>query len=79
MKKTYAKPLIVFESFELATNIAATCPVVTRLQAYGGCGYGATKDEEIFVSGVCRYTPPANYDTVCYDVPTEYTKLFNSY
>ena len=38
MKKAYAKPEIIFESFSLSQNIAAGCEVITDTQSRGTCG-----------------------------------------
>ncbi len=38
MKKTYEKPMIMFESFASSVNIAGDCEVKTDTQARGMCG-----------------------------------------
>ena len=38
MRKTYEKPMIIFESFASSVNIAADCEVIVEGPAYGHCG-----------------------------------------
>lgn len=79
MKKTYAKPEILFEGFSMSTNIAGNCEFKTDTQTQGTCGY-PTRNGVIFILEVtgCKYHEPDNNDTLCYHVPTEYTNIFNS-
>ena len=79
MKKTYVKPQILFDSFELSQDIAAGCEFKNGLQAQGACGY-ATRNGVVFVEGVegCEYTQPDTNDALCYHVPTENTNIFAS-
>ena len=37
MKKVYEKPMIMFESFSLSTNIAGDCDIPTGTAAYKTC------------------------------------------
>lgn len=39
MRKTYEKPMIMFESFASSVNIASNCEVIVEGPAYGSCGY----------------------------------------
>lgn len=39
MRKSYEKPMIIFESFASSVNIAADCEVIVEGPAYGNCGY----------------------------------------
>ena len=79
MKKVYAKPVIIFESFSLSQSIAS-CEVKTNTPAKMQCSYG--EDDfgiPIFLSGInaCKSTVQDG-DTVCYDVPVDNNNLFNS-
>ena len=82
MKKTYSKPLIVFDSFELSQNIAAGCELLYTNQAQYACpvvvaelGSGYT----FFASQPsCYATPPGGNDSICYDVPIVDNNVFNS-
>lgn len=79
MKKTYEKPQIMFDSFELSQDIAAGCEFINGLQAQGVCGY-ATRDGVVFtelISG-CKYTKPDGNNSLCYHVPAENTNIFGS-
>lgn len=84
MKKTYVKPQVVFESFILSTNIAGNCGNPTHTPAYGTCAY---EWEEEFVGTVkvfldsmsaCETTKEDGSNGICYHVPTDTTRLFNS-
>lgn len=85
MKKAYAKPEIVFESFTLSTNIAGDCETITSLQSRDICGY-PTRGGVVFVDSSmgCTVNAPivdgeAIYgDRICYHVPIESSNLFNS-
>ena len=77
MKKQYSKPQIAFDSFEMATNIAA-------------CGKGAEFDPgtcPVYVGGMpvftrevqgCRYRTQDGSYGICYYVPTADTNVFAS-
>lgn len=80
MKKSYTKPNIMFDSFELATSIAAGCAYISTNVAPYICG---VKDEELnlilFSDMVnCTSTPPGGNDSVCYDVPTADVSVYTS-
>lgn len=82
MKKKYVKPVFVFESFSLNTNIAGGCGVPTNTPSYNDCGYdfGGTM---IFIEGVggCDFivSPDEGPNTnICYHNPTDENNLFNS-
>ena len=76
MKKKYVKAKIVFESFELSTNIAS-------------CGFiqdsnGIITDSETglvvlaLATAGCAVKVPGGNDGLCYDVPTAGVNLFYS-
>jgi hypothetical protein len=87
MRKAYAKPDIVFESFALSTSIAGNCEVKTYTPNSGNCGYkfGGIM---VFITDVtgCKLQIPdgsenivdENGDAFCYHNPSEDNNLFNS-
>ena len=84
MKKMYSKPVIMFESFTLSTNIAGDCsePFVNNASK-GSCGVLTSSGAAIFVDRTTGCSIPDSdkddmYDGLCYHVPTEYNALFNS-
>ena len=85
MKKVYAKPEILFESFASSTNIAGDCEVKTNSPGGGKCGF-EIKDEfvtkTLFTTemvGVCNITETTGpYNGLCYHTPSEGFNLFNS-
>ena len=86
MKKVYAKPEIMFESFSMSTNIAAGCEFKTSNPSYEqSCTY-PTRGGNIFITkelgcGV-QSDPEGLYtsgnDKMCYHVPDEDFNVFNS-
>lgn len=90
MKKAYTKPQIMFEDFSLSTSIALGCEFESYNNSVeGSCGYfDEGLQAPVFVqsgSGGCVYGAPdkqwgnSDYNTVCYDVPSESYNLFTSY
>lgn len=81
MKKRYQKPEVYFEDFELSTNIATACGVPTKTSHDGVCGITIPGVPGIvFISGPasqCTRGADGDYD-ICYHVPTDAQKLFNS-
>ena len=80
MKKTYVKPQVYFEDFQLSASIAAGCEVTTTLQtAEGQCGFddGA---HIIFIQGYtgCVYGQDESSSSICYHVPDQNYNLFTS-
>ena len=82
MKKEYFVPEIIFDSFTLNENIAATCSRNVTGQYSGNCGlqFG---NKRIFTadSAGCVFKVEDGspmFDSLCYHVPTEGNKLFNS-
>lgn len=86
MRKTYEKPIIVFESFKMSTNIAAGCQLtnVTLSSGVHGCGYqvgdGRFDNTVVFTSAMeCMTTEDdGDYNGICYHVPTDGHSLFTS-
>lgn len=80
MKKTYVKPEIMFESFALATNIAAGCEKIIDTQSQNQCGIDMGGGKTIFISSSICTTVQSDgiYNGFCYHVPTEDKNIFNS-
>lgn len=78
MKKTYSKPQIVFDSFELSQSIAGACEAITN-QAKGSCPlHDKESDMTLFAGKECEFIPPTTKDEICYDVPYENYNVFSS-
>ena len=81
MKKTYTKPLIVYESFKLSTNIAASCTFLGTQSAQYTCPvYDPQFGFNIFAETTvdCDMTPPGGNDSICYDIPIANSNVFSS-
>lgn len=81
MKKEYVKPVIVFESFSLSTNIAADCDSIVGNPSQDSCPVMGSGGIAIFIDSTanCVFGPPeGEWDNLCYHVPIEGNKLFNS-
>ena len=92
--KKYTKPMIVFESFTLSTNIAGDCVAKADGQTsfyVSGCGImwpttdlaGNIIVEQLFAQGYvgCGSFPAVDdrdNNTYCYDIPTGANPIFNS-
>lgn len=81
MKKTYEKPEVYFESFELSTSIAAGCETVIKTSTQGACPYVTDSGRAIFTDTVTACTTKSG-DTGtkygCYHVPIDTNNIFNS-
>ena len=81
MKKTYAKPQIVFESFQLTANIAGDCNTGPNSADEATCGYNDNGWIVFQNSAVCidvKVGPDDNYNGLCYHVPTGDISVFTS-
>lgn len=80
MSKAYVKPLILYENFELAENIAM-CELIASTQVRYSCPVHDTETGwTIFQEGAgsgCVQTP-ADGEQVCYEVPFEDYNVFVS-
>lgn len=78
MKKTYVKPEVYFENFELSANIAAGCEAISN-SAQDMC---EIIDKElgvsVFAELVCVYHAPGSGQKPCYDVPQANYNVFTS-
>ena len=81
MKKTYCKPQIAFESFELTSSIAAGCAIPANQNLDGQCSITIGGMDLIAWNG-CEFDYNDQKSTmgvkVCYDIPTWDTVLFTS-
>ena len=87
MKKAYSKPVILFESFMLSTNIASGCgPQAELLHADYQCGKMFSNGQTIFMDGmygcndikvVADQDGDGQWGTFCYHIPVIQT-LVNS-
>lgn len=77
MKKTYEKPLLYKESFEMADVISAACEIQVEHQQ-GQCGYNNGDGIILFISGVCSWAEQDGYNGMCYYIPIESSKIFTS-
>lgn len=78
MKKTYVKPELYFENFELSTNIAAGCVYKTG-HAQDVCAY-TSGGKKIFVQEVAACettTQDETWNSLCYHNPND-SNLFTS-
>lgn len=79
MKKRYAKPDILFDSFSMCTSIAS-CEVTAAFQS-GGCGVEMAVGITMFTEAVndCNWKQEdREYDGLCYHVPLEAYNVFGS-
>ena len=82
MKKTYVKPEVYFESFELSANIASGCAFITKTHAeVSNCSYNDGVDV-IFMSTthgcVTEVVDGNNGGKICYHVSADEKRLFTS-
>lgn len=76
MKKTYVKPQILFDSFELSQDIAAGCRILSNNQEYQCPVYDPELGVSIFTTQ-CDMEP-VNGDSICYHVPVGDNNVFGS-
>jgi len=82
MKKRYEAPQILFESFELTTDISAGCENPTSLPSENQCGLDFS-GLMVFHTGMtgCEHiqiTEGEDWDGICYHAPSENNNLFTS-
>ena len=76
MKKTYVKPEVYFESFELSASIADNCGKPLNLNQDTCREIFGDYRNDVFSQGTCKMDP--NDFNFCYQVPFEGSKLFAS-
>ena len=78
MKKTYSKPQIVYECFEMSQSIATGCEFKSHF-GKAACSVDTKMGFTIYMTiGVCDETNPKDDNKPCYDVPGDYTRVFSS-
>ena len=79
MKKTYTRPEINFDCFEITSNIASSCQYHPEVSDGNTCGY-TIHGRTIFVStnAGCKYVSPDGQYGICYYVPTADSNVFIS-
>ncbi|MCQ2420187.1 MAG: hypothetical protein MJ118_03540 [Clostridia bacterium] len=80
MKKPYQKPVLMYESFELSTSIAAGCEIISNAD-WMSCPV-TVPGLNIIVFGSksagCVYESPEPDSMVCYHVPKDECNVFSS-
>lgn len=81
MKKSYVKPYVCYENFQLSASIAGSCAdgVITKNPQRDTCGIPLYGEKVLFTAeaGFCT-TTPQEAGTPCYDVPYDYSRYFGS-
>lgn len=79
MKKKYVKPQAYFESFELSSNIANGCQLISH-HSSGDCKVTDPDTDIItFTESIgCNYTPVDGDNKICYHNPFPDTNVFTS-
>lgn len=83
MKKTYEKPMILFEDFSLSTNIAGDCEKRINSPVVDSCAYSVKVGVKTFyfftdaINACTTKDADGEYDGFCYHVPYG-QNLFNS-
>lgn len=87
MRKTYEKPVIMFENFAVNTHIAGDCEKIVGNPSKGSCAVSGTGGIDVFHNDIqgCVFTPTTlgednndMLDGACYHLPDPYNSLFNS-
>lgn len=84
MKKTYTKPVIMFEDFSLSASIAAGCERIIDTKSVDICGVPGSGGVMVFNPGPssdCEFPGDGDkfkYDGFCYHVPESGPNLFSS-
>lgn len=78
MKKTYVKPQIVFESFQLSTSIAASCDLLGSQSAQYVCPVTDPETEFTIFTELCDTVPVGGNDSICYNVSEQNWTVFSS-
>lgn len=75
MKKSYVKPQLYFENFQLSTSIAAGCGFATN-HAKGDCNYIPNVGTVFSQNPTCLIVPDES--GVCYQISVDGQKVFTS-
>ena len=83
MKKSYVKPQVYFENFQLSTNIAGECG--TDREFFGNhstgdvCTWIGDEPNTVFTqSNTGCYYKPNSEGKICYDIPLSANRIFGS-
>ena len=93
MKKVYEKPMIMFESFSLSTNIAGDCDIPTGTYGFKICAVDFS-GTPLFLTSIDACVGTAEnpgiavdpdltggdgvFNSICYHVPGDFLGYFNS-
>lgn len=77
MKKTYVKPRVYFESFQLSANIASGCSLKLGHDAETCIWQDGVESIFAGTNNLCTLTPD-KANNICYDIPTAGLNLFDS-
>ncbi len=82
MKKSYVKPRVYFENFQLSANIAGNCGGPNKDPVFMGnhsnahsCTWSDGEATLFIENAACTSKPDGN---ICYDVPFENNRIFGS-
>ena len=79
MKKSYVKPQVYFEDFQLSASIAAGCEVINTLHAENQCGFNDGVEVIYLTQEICDYVQDDGADgKICYHMPDQSNNLFTS-
>lgn len=85
MKKSYVKPQVYFENFQLSASIAGDCEEIVKNQSRGTCGYQMSAGVVLFTerepSSVCStqiVDGSEDYKKLCYHGPSATYNVFRS-
>lgn len=77
MKKTYVKPMVAFENFQMTSNIAGNCVNVANSTQENNCLATQPNGWAIYSSALgCDIQ--VDDDKICYHVPTADTSIYSS-
>ena len=81
MKKSYVKPLAIYEGIQLSASVAGSCSLLGTNSAQYVC---AVEDPNLgfFLFAettlACDAVPPDGNDSICYDIPMANFNVFSS-
>lgn len=85
MKRSYEKPALYFEEYELSSSIAGNCgnklyQDTIYAVSYTTCKVDASDGDFLFLDTAigCNTSPGADGSLYCYQVPSTNEMLFNS-
>lgn len=79
MKRVYRKPALIYDSFEMSTNIAGNCEGIANFaENFCSVTINIGFDIEVFNNSNCEWTGPQAEDMVCYHAPSDSNNVFTS-